>query len=129
MVTFKPSNDDDAWDSIPCGPYKREHALALADAVALETDSGIDALVEPMFPTLRTEDIQAAIQRNRNIAAAIENGEISDETDDEPSDDHGDDVEEAEEYELPQPEVVKAGIESTMRELLSALDEELSTPD
>ena len=51
-VTFEPSGGDD-WDSFICGPYERDHAVALAEAVALDdAEGGVLAIVKPMLPAL-----------------------------------------------------------------------------
>ncbi|MDQ3404263.1 MAG: hypothetical protein M3548_12835 [Actinomycetota bacterium] len=120
LVTFQPSDDLDEgedWDSFSCGPYPREHAEALAEAVAVETE-GITAIVEPINPVLDVQGALALIAKSREDAAL----EIGDETAD--SDDDGADDEDAEESDLvlPEPAEVRAGIESVTRRLLAHIN-------
>ncbi len=51
---------DDSWDSFTCGPYERDHAIALAEAVAVEEDDVL-AAVEPLLPALEPSDILSDI--------------------------------------------------------------------
>jgi hypothetical protein len=62
ILTVGPLGDDEDWEPVVCGPYEREHALALGRAVAIEED--LMAVVEPIRPRLSAADIR------RDIAAA-----------------------------------------------------------
>lgn len=129
VVTFKPADGDD-WDAVTCGPYQREHAEALAEAVALELDDDVLAVVEPLLPALDPESIHEAIEQNRELAAAA--ADLAEDDDDEDLDDDEELVDEDEdddeaieevEFEVPTPEEIRAGIESVSRELAAALED------
>lgn len=113
LVTFQPGEDED-WDSFSCGPYRREHAEALADAVAMPVD-GVVAIVEPLLAALDAETVIAEIERRRAEAAELEAA------DEDEAEDHEHDDEEVEEDELPlpAPSEVRGGMESVMRKLLA----------
>jgi hypothetical protein len=114
LVTFQPGEDED-WDSFSCGPYRREHAEALADAVAMPVD-GVVAIVEPLLAALDAETVIAEIERRRTEAAELD----EDEEGDSEGEDHEHDDEEVEEDELPLPAPgeVRGGMEAVMRQLL-----------
>jgi hypothetical protein len=114
-VTFRPSGDEGEWDSFTCGPYRREHAVQLAETVALEVD-GVYALVEPLFPALDADTVTAAIQERREEAAESDGEDFEDEIVD------GDSAE-IEETPFPSHGEVRAGMEGVMRKLLSFIDE------
>ena len=84
---------DDAWDSFTCGPYERDHAIALAEAVAVEEDDVL-AAVEPLLPALEPADILADIAELREA-----HEDEDEEDDDEESEEDTEDVEEDEESE------------------------------
>jgi hypothetical protein len=124
-VSFEPSGGEE-WDSFVCGPYERDHAIALAEAVALEED-GVLAVVEPMLPALSADDVLATIDDLRT--AEEEDSEGDDATVEQVNGtavDAGvgdtDLVEEAPEFEPPTPEEVRAGMERTFRRLLAGTD-------
>lgn len=115
-VTFEPSGGDD-WDSFICGPYERDHAVALAEAVALDdADGGVLAIVKPMLPALSAEDVSATIDELREAELEEEDEETVNGT----AVDFDDDLveEEAEFSEPPSPEEIRAGMERTYRRLL-----------
>lgn len=97
LVTFEPDDDEagQQWDSFTCGPYLRDHALAIAEAVAFEQD-GVIAVVAPVLPALTPEDVTAIIEERVAEATA------ADYEDDE--DDEDEDVE----YDGPDPDVDEA---------------------
>jgi hypothetical protein len=111
LVTFQPGEDED-WDSFSCGPYRREHAEALADAVAMPVD-GVVAIVEPLLAALDAETVIAEIERRRTEAAEL------DETDEEEVDEPDDEEVEEDELPLPAPGEVRSGMEAVMRQLLA----------
>ncbi|MGZ3147774.1 hypothetical protein ACVDFE_38455 [Lentzea chajnantorensis] len=120
-VTFEPSGGEE-WDSFICGPYERDHAVALAEAVALDdTEGGVLAVVAPMLPALSAADVIATIEDLREAAA--EEDEAEDDTVNGTAVDFDDEElveEEAEFAEPPSPEEVRAGMERTYRRLLDA---------
>lgn len=132
VVTFKPADDEDDWDPVTCGPYQREHAEALAEAVALELDDDVLAVVEPLLPALNAESILDAIEQNRELAAAAADLAEDDETDltaeDDVEEDPEENLEDADEeeeieFEVPTAAEIRTGIENVSRELVAALDE------
>lgn len=151
LVTFEPDDDEASqqWDSFSCGPYLRDHALAIAEAVAFEQD-GVIAVVTPILPALTPDDVTAIIEERQAEATAAdyEDDEDDEEEDDEfdgpdpDVDEAEDDVEElddeedeadfddddddldvvevdVEELEVPLPEEVRAGIETVLQRLLA----------
>lgn len=82
LVTFEPDDDEagQQWDSFSCGPYLRDHALAIAEAVAFEQD-GVIAVVAPVLPALTPDDVTAIIEERQAEAA-----EYDDEDDDDDDD-------------------------------------------
>jgi hypothetical protein len=83
LVTFEPDDDEagQQWDSFSCGPYLRDHALAIAEAVAFEQD-GVIAVVAPVLPALTPEDVTAIIDERRAEAADYDDDEDDDEDED-----------------------------------------------
>ncbi|ANZ35353.1 hypothetical protein BBK82_03880 [Lentzea guizhouensis] len=120
-VTFEPSGGEE-WDSFICGPYERDHAVALAEAVALDdTEGGVLAVVAPMLPALSAADVTATIEELREAAAEEEEAEDGDDTvNGTPVDFDDDDLEEeeAEFAEPPSPEEIREGMARTYRRLL-----------
>jgi len=107
-VTFEPSGGDD-WDSFICGPYERDHAVALAEAVALDDEEGgVLAIVKPMLPALSAEDVSATIEELRE-AVDFDDDDLEEE--------------EAEFAEPPSPEEIREGMARQYRRLLD-LDSE-----
>lgn len=99
LVTFEPDDDEagQQWDSFSCGPYLRDHALAIAEAVAFEQD-GVIAVVAPVLPALTPEDVTAIIEER--VAEATEADYEDDEADeDEDVDEVDDEVDEADDEE------------------------------
>ncbi|HEV3358469.1 MAG TPA: hypothetical protein VG247_16865 [Pseudonocardiaceae bacterium] len=96
LVTFEPDDDEagQQWDSFSCGPYLRDHALAIAEAVAFEQE-GVIAVVSPVLPALTPDDVVAIIEERR--AEAIAADYEDDEDDDEDFDGPDPDVDEVEE--------------------------------
>jgi hypothetical protein len=66
IITFSPMNEDEEWDSLVCGPYEQEHALALAESVV--TDEELMAVVEPMQPYVSIDQIRGDITAARLAA-------------------------------------------------------------
>jgi hypothetical protein len=123
VVTFRPRGDEGAWDSVVCGPYQREHAEALAEAVALDLeDDDIVAVAEPMLPALDPADIRDAIQHNREVAASVTDDVETDDTDEDGLDDTGE--QDVEELPTPTPEEVRAGIDRVTRNLVTMLEDD-----
>jgi hypothetical protein len=115
-VTFRPAGDESEWDSFTCGPYRREHAEALAEAVALEMDD-VYALVEPLYPALDVQTVTAAIQERRDEAAEIAaDGETTEA-------EILDQEEEIEQTPMALPGEVRDGMEAVMRQLLTFIDD------
>ncbi|SDH37676.1 hypothetical protein SAMN05216553_12099 [Lentzea fradiae] len=117
-VTFEPSGGDE-WDSFICGPYERDHAVALAEAVALDdAEGGVLAIVKPMLPALSAEDVTATIEELREEALA-EEAEAEEGVNGTPVDFDDDlEEEEAEFAEPPSPEEIREGMARTYRRLL-----------
>jgi hypothetical protein len=95
LVTFEPDDDEASqqWDSFSCGPYLRDHALAIAEAVAFEQD-GVIAVVAPVLPALTPDDVTAIIEERRAEASALDYEADEDE-----------DVDEDVDYDGPEPDV------------------------
>ena len=66
IVTFGPLGDDEEWEPVVCGPYERQHALALAESVVADED--LMAVVEPLLPHVTVEEIQGEIAAARMAA-------------------------------------------------------------
>jgi hypothetical protein len=67
VVTFGPLDDEGEWEPVVCGPYEREHALALAQAVVADTD--LMAVVEPILPAVSPAEIRDEIAAARRGSA------------------------------------------------------------
>lgn len=82
LVTFEPDDDEagQQWDSFSCGPYLRDHALAIAEAVAFEQD-GVIAVVAPVLPALTPDDVTAIIEERQAEAAEYDDDEDDDDDD------------------------------------------------
>lgn len=63
MITIAAEGDADDGEPVVCGPYERDHALALARAVV--SDEDLMAVVEPMLPLDGVAAIRAAIEAAR----------------------------------------------------------------
>lgn len=83
IITFGPLDDSEEWEPVVCGPYERDHALALASTVVADED--LMAVVEPLLPHASVDDITRDIEESRA------NAEVDDEFEFE--DEEGDDVE------------------------------------
>ncbi|GLY95577.1 hypothetical protein [Actinoplanes sp. NBRC 103695] len=68
VITVGAIGDDEDWEPVVCGPYERDHALALAQAVVADED--LMAVVEPLLPLMDAEAIRDEISTAR--AASIE---------------------------------------------------------
>jgi hypothetical protein len=120
VVTFEPSGGEE-WDSFVCGPYERDHAVAMAEAVALD-EGGVLAVVVPMLPALSADDVIATIEELRQ-AAEEEEEEEADQVNGTALDFDSEEFEEEEaEFELPPPDEIKAGMERTYRRLIGSTD-------
>jgi hypothetical protein len=75
IITFGPLDDDDQeWEPVVCGPYERQHALALAESVVADED--LMAVVEPLQPHVTVDQIHADISAAR-LAAENEDVETA----------------------------------------------------
>ncbi|GGM45513.1 hypothetical protein GCM10012275_15710 [Longimycelium tulufanense] len=83
VVTFR--SWDDSWDPFICGPYERAHAIALAEAVAVDSEDVL-ADVEPLLPALAPDDVLADIAELRAAAEAETTGPNGELTEPEPED-------------------------------------------
>jgi hypothetical protein len=115
IITIGPLSDDDEWDAVVCGPYEREHALALAEEVV--ADEELMAVVEPLVPHVSVDAIRAEIATARALAAEEAAEEEDDDADsdaaDESLDEDGDEDEGAEHEDKPDPptpDEIRAGI-------------------
>ena len=130
IITIGPLSDDDEWEAVVCGPYERDHALAVAEEVVADED--LMAVVEPVLPHVSVDAIRAEIANARALAAE-EAAEIDDDADDllhdhalhdhaldddeaedyddedDEAEDHGDDVEDAGRPAAPTPEEIREG--------------------
>jgi hypothetical protein len=66
IITFGPLEDDDDWEPVVCGPYERQHALALAEEIV--ADEELMAVVEPLLPLVEVERIREEIAVARALA-------------------------------------------------------------
>jgi hypothetical protein len=64
VVTFGPLDDEGEWEPLVCGPYERNHALALAQAVVADED--LMAVVEPVVPAVSVAEIRSEIMAARH---------------------------------------------------------------
>ena len=132
IITFGPMDDADDWEPVVCGPYERDHALALAETVI--ADEELMAVVEPVQPHSSVEDI-----RDEIATAKLAADEDEDEDDDYELDpdnqvelsldgDDDDDFDDDEELELeeveptapPSPAEVRAGFARIAARLANA---------
>jgi hypothetical protein len=75
VITIGSLGDREDWEPVVCGPYEREHAVALARAVVADDD--LMAVVEPMLPLDGVDAIRTEIEAVR--AAALDDSEPTDE--------------------------------------------------
>ena len=101
IITFGPE-DDLEWDAVVCGPYEREHALALAAEIAADQED-LTAVVEPLLPLVEVDRIREEIAVAR--ALADEEADVDQDTDlesdlddEEYDEDEDDEDEDGEEY-------------------------------
>jgi hypothetical protein len=66
IITFGPLEDDDEWEPVVCGPYERQHALALAEEIVADED--LMAVVEPLLPLVEVDRIREEIAVARALA-------------------------------------------------------------
>jgi cobalamin biosynthesis protein CobT len=108
IITFGPLEDDDEWEPVVCGPYEREHALALAEEIV--ADEELMAVVEPLLPLVEVDRIREEIAVARALAEEEDDADqdtdlavdIEDEEDEEDEDDEDyedEDEEDGEDYE------------------------------
>jgi hypothetical protein len=74
IITFGPMDDNEEWEPVVCGPYEREHALALAESVV--ADEELMAVVEPLQPHVTVDQIRGDIAAAR-LAAETEDVETA----------------------------------------------------
>ncbi|BCJ42973.1 hypothetical protein GCM10010168_02870 [Actinoplanes ianthinogenes] len=60
VITIGSLGDREDWDPVVCGPYERDHAVALARAVVADDD--LMAVVEPMLPLAGVDAIREEIE-------------------------------------------------------------------
>ena len=75
VITIGSLGDEEDWEPVVCGPYERQHALALAQAVVADED--LMAVVEPLLPRADAEAIRDEIELAR-AAAEAPSGEDAD---------------------------------------------------
>ncbi|MCP3800591.1 hypothetical protein NLX83_15095 [Allokutzneria sp. A3M-2-11 16] len=118
---------DDAWDSFTCGPYERDHAIALAEAVAVEEDDVL-AAVEPLLPALEPADILADIAELREVHEDEDDEEEDDDAESEESEEDaegdeseedGDEELEITDIEVPDADEVREGMARVVNRLLA----------
>lgn len=105
IITFGPLDEEEAWEPVVCGPYEREHALALAEAAVADQD--LMAVVEPLQPALTVDQIRGEIAAARLAAEEVEDDVVED--DDDHDHEHDDSDEEFEPSDPPSPEEIRAG--------------------
>jgi hypothetical protein len=67
IITFAPAEDgDEDWEPVVCGPYERDHALALAEEIV--ADEELTAVVEPLLPLVEVDRIREEIAVARALA-------------------------------------------------------------
>ncbi|SDT76333.1 hypothetical protein SAMN04489716_7588 [Actinoplanes derwentensis] len=66
VITIASPGDPEDWEPVVCGPYERDHALALARAVVADDD--LTAVVEPLLPLDGVAAINRAIEAARTPA-------------------------------------------------------------
>ena len=77
IITFGPLEEDDEWEPVVCGPYERDHALALAEEIV--ADEELTAVVEPLLPLVEVDRIREEIAVAR--ALADEEDDVDQDTD------------------------------------------------
>ena len=65
VITIGSLGDVEDWEPVVCGPYERDHALALARAVVMDDD--LMAVVEPLLPLDGVDAIRAEIEAARSL--------------------------------------------------------------
>jgi hypothetical protein len=131
IITFGPMDDADDWEPVVCGPYERDHALALAETVI--ADEELMAVVEPVQPHSSVEDIRDEIATAKLAADEDEDDyeldgdnqvELSLDGEDLDDDDFDDDeeleLEEVEPTAPPSPAEVRAGFARIAARLANA---------
>jgi hypothetical protein len=73
IITFGPSDEEEVWEPVVCGPYERAHALALAESVV--ADEELMAVVEPLQPYVTIDQIRGEIAAARLAAAEAEDAD------------------------------------------------------
>ncbi|GIF10918.1 hypothetical protein Ate01nite_09500 [Actinoplanes teichomyceticus] len=66
VITIGSLGDREDWEPVVCGPYERDHAVALARAVVADDD--LMAVVEPMLPLDGVDAIRTEIETIRAAA-------------------------------------------------------------
>jgi hypothetical protein len=74
VITIGALGDEEDWEPVVCGPYERDHALALAQAVV--ADEELMAVVEPLLPLVDAEAIRDEIELARAAAEPDEPVEV-----------------------------------------------------
>ena len=76
VITIGSLGDEEDWEPVVCGPYERQHALALAQAVVADED--LMAVVEPLLPRADADAIRDEIELARSAAEAPADGDGGD---------------------------------------------------
>jgi hypothetical protein len=105
IITFGPLEEDDEWEPVVCGPYERQHALALAEEIVADED--LMAVVEPLLPLVEIERIREEIA----VARALADEEADEDQDTDVDDELAVDVESEEEDEEDEGEGYEEGEE------------------
>jgi hypothetical protein len=71
VITVGAIAEDEDWEPVVCGPYERDHALALAQAVVADED--LMAVVEPLLPLVDADAIRDEIAMARE---ALESADL-----------------------------------------------------
>ena len=130
IITFGPMDDADDWEPVVCGPYERDHALALAETVI--ADEELMAVVEPVQPHSSVEDIREEIATAKLAADEDEDDDyeldpdnqvelsLDGDDDDDDFDDEELELEEVEPTAPPSPAEVRAGFARIAARLANA---------
>jgi hypothetical protein len=130
IITFGPMDDADDWEPVVCGPYERDHALALAETVI--ADEELMAVVEPVQPHSSVEDIREEIATAKLAADEDEDDDyeldpdnqvelsLDGDDDDDFDDDEELELEEVEPTAPPSPAEVRAGFARIAARLANA---------
>ena len=130
IITFGPMDDADDWEPVVCGPYERDHALALAETVI--ADEELMAVVEPVQPHSSVEDIRDEIATAKLAADEDEDDDyeldpdnqvelsLDGDDDDDFDDDDELELEEVEPTAPPSPAEVRAGFARIAARLANA---------